>query len=49
MRALAKIAMAEPDEPIEQARADAPSYLEHFRLSLFTIVSRVKPTIETAT
>lgn len=38
MRALAKIAMAELDEAVDQATIDAPSYEEAFRLSLFAIV-----------
>lgn len=38
MRALAKIAIAELDEAVEQATAAASSYEEGFRLSLFAIV-----------
>lgn len=38
MRALAKIAMAELDQAVEQATADAQSYEEGFRMSLEAIV-----------
>ncbi|MES0864736.1 TetR/AcrR family transcriptional regulator [Ruegeria sp. SCPT10] len=38
MRALAKIAMAELDEAVEQATAGATSYEQGFRLSLHAIV-----------
>lgn len=38
MRALAKIAMAELDNAVEKATANATSYEEGFRLSLFAIV-----------
>ena len=38
MRALAKIAMAELDQAVEQATANAQSYEEGFRLSLEAIV-----------
>ena len=38
MRALAKIALCELDEAVEQATAHAQSYAEGFRLSLFAIV-----------
>ena len=38
MRALAKMAMAELDEAVERATAEATTYEEGFRLSLFAIV-----------
>lgn len=38
MRALAKIAMTELDEAVNQATANATTYEEGFRLSLFAIV-----------
>ena len=38
MRALAKIAIAELDDAVEQATENAKSYEEGFRLSLFAIV-----------
>ncbi|MEM6891886.1 MAG: TetR/AcrR family transcriptional regulator [Pseudomonadota bacterium] len=38
MRALARVAMAELDEAVERATADAASYAEGFRLSFLAIV-----------